>query len=188
MEENKDKNSKREFLKTLVKSAAGVVLLPQLANTTEALGGIHATPILSFSPTPTSSTTPTPSTSPTPSITPTPSISVTPSITSTPMPTPSPSEIVSSVEKALKAEGIEVGTFSPNPTSDRSFLIVSTVKPISIQVEVYDVNAKSVFRKDIVLRAGSNSVEVELPNGQPGYYQVRIDFSGKIVTRRLISL
>jgi hypothetical protein len=106
----------------------------------------------------------------------------------TPMPTPSPSSLVNAVEDRLRNEGIEVGTFSPNPTSDRSFLIIGTTKPININVNVLDVNSRNVFSRNYSLRSGSNSIEVELPSASTGFYQVMIDFDGKIVARRLMSL
>ncbi|HEY8401648.1 MAG TPA: T9SS type A sorting domain-containing protein [Cytophagaceae bacterium] len=117
----------------------------------------------------------------------TPSNTATPSLSVSLTPTPSPSSVINSVEEALKANGIEVGTFNPNPTADRSFLVVISKQPINVKVDVFDISSRNVFSKYYSLRSGSNSLEVELPSGPPSFYQVLIDFGGQVVARRIMT-
>ena len=73
----------------------------------------------------------------------------------------------------------------PNPTSDRAKVQFETLNNMEVQVELMDVNGRTIntIVKNQIFNAGMQEAEVEVNGLQSGVYMIKITKADKVITK-----
>jgi hypothetical protein len=85
----------------------------------------------------------------------------------------------------FSGEAFTVGQAFPNPANELTNIEVSSVKPMAVKFELYNLVGVKVAESTHQLNAGSNNIAVALKQFPSGMYFYKISDGNKIITRKL---
>ncbi len=79
-----------------------------------------------------------------------------------------------------------VGSLSPNPTADVTYLPIFAAQSQPVGLEVFNVVGQSVWSEQYIVERGTNRITLEAFDWKPGVYFVNVLIQGKRLTRKLV--
>ena len=74
----------------------------------------------------------------------------------------------------------------PVPSNDWINLDITAIKPEKINIELYDLNGKSVWQQEYNLQAGDNEIQINTAYLPPGNYQFRLEGASGTLSKKFI--